>query len=88
MFHVEHLAQILDLSGFLARGRQWQSEVSIRLCYLRQNMCKSDRCQVFFAGVGKIFSQTCSLRARPRAHPGSIRAISAKVKDYLRQGPG
>ena len=43
-------------------------------CYLRQNTCKSDQCQVFFAGEGKIFSQTCSLCAGPRAHPGIIRA--------------
>ena len=45
----------LALLKILARGRQWESEVSILWCYLRQNTCKSDQSQVFFAGVGKIF---------------------------------
>ena len=88
MFHVERLAQLLDLSGILARGRQCESEVSILWCYLRQNTCKSDQCQVFFAGVVQIIYNCVSLRARPRARPGSIPAKPGNVKDYLRQVPG
>ena len=51
----------LALLQILARARQWESEVSILWCYLRQNTCKSDECQVFFAGVGKIFLCYASL---------------------------
>ena len=44
------------------------------------------RCQVFFAGMCKIFYDCAGLaksRAGPRAHPGIIRAIAAGVKHYL-----
>ena len=74
----------LALLKILARGRQWESEVSILWCYLRQNTCKSDQSQVFFAGVGKIFSERASLcRLGPRAHPGIIRAKPGIVKNFL-----
>ena len=88
MFHVEQgraLALGLTLWQFWRRRASGKVKFRFDWCYLRQNTCKSYQCQVFFAGEGKIFSQTCSLRARPRAHPGSIRVNARDVKDYLRQ---
>ncbi len=86
MFHVERNPLIYN--DFWRAGASGKVKFRFDWCYLRQNTCKVDQCQVFFAGKGKIFSQTCSLRARPRARPGSIPAKPGNVKDYLRQGPG
>ena len=78
----------------LSSGNFWRGGASGKVkfrfdwCYLRQNTCKSDQCQVFFAGLGKIIYNYVSLCARPRAHPGSIPAKPSNVKNYLRQGPG
>ena len=65
MFHVEHAPKkskrMLDFSNFLARGRQCQNEVEKQWCCLRHYKCKSENCQVFFAGVGKIIYNLHSL---------------------------
>ena len=55
-------ARSLD-NAILARGRQCESDVRNRRCSLRQNTCKSDQCQVFFAGVDKIFLDWTGLSA-------------------------
>ena len=83
MFHVER--NTLFSQDFWRAGASGKVKFRFDWCYLRQNTCKSDESQVFFAGEGKIFSQTCSLCARPRAHPGIIRAKPEIVKDFLRQ---
>ena len=67
MFHVEHSppptrSPRVDMTR-AARGRQWENDVQNRRCSLRQNTCKSDQCQVFFAGVRKIILDWASLSA-------------------------
>jgi hypothetical protein len=86
MFHVER--NTLFSQDFWRAGASGKVKFLFDWCYLRQNTCKSDQCQVFFAGLGKIFYNCCSLCARPRAHPGSILANPGNVKNYLQQGPG
>ena len=82
-FHVEH--NPLFFQDFWRAGASAKVKFRFDWCYLRQNTCKSDESQVFFAGDGKIFLETRSLCARPRAHPGIIRAKPGIVKDFLRQ---
>ena len=81
-FHVEH--NPLFFQDFWRAGASAKVKFRFDWCYLRQNTCKSDESQVFFAGVGKIFSERASLcRPGPRAHPGIIRAKPGIVKNFL-----
>jgi len=50
-----------------ARGRQCESDVRNRRCCSRHYECKSDECQVFFAGLHKIFLNCVSLCASAKA---------------------
>lgn len=65
----------LEKSRFLARGRQCESEVVFKWCCSRHNKCKSEECQVFFAGVDQIFltfpglpAPECKTEASPRQY--------------------
>jgi len=58
--------------------------------FLRQYTCKSDRCQVFFAGVDKIFYNLTGLPApvqkrcaKPTPPRAIIPATGSRVKYYL-----
>ena len=83
-------AKNLDFSGFLARGRQQQYDDDILRWTPRQNTCKSDKCQVFFAGVAQIKSKKASLLRQcesdvqnRRVARAIIPATGSRVKSFL-----
>ena len=80
MFHVEHSppearSTRLDQPR-AAPPRQCESDVQKRWCCSRHFTCKSDFCQVFFAGMQQIFLNYASLRqcksdVQKRPKPGA-----------------
>ena len=79
MFHVEHLDRRLESLRFLAPARQQQYDDDVHWCCSRHYKQQYDDCQVFFAGVGKIFSNSIGLLVRPRRLYSSSPTMSREI---------